>query len=121
MRIMSGTQADDRSSSGSESLSCEVEPEREAVRVRPVGALDMATVPLLRAQIDELHEAGFSRLILDLSKLDFIDSTGLRLLLSVDAAARQDGFSLALVPGTAAVQRLFEITGTATVLPFIDS
>ena len=103
----------------SEWLSCEVEPERDAVRVRPVGSLDMATAPLLRAQADELREAGFQRLVLDLSKLDFMDSTGLRLLLSLDADARHDGFSLAVVPGPAAVQRVFEITGTATMLPFI--
>jgi hypothetical protein len=37
-----------------EAFSCEVEPERDAVRVRAIGALDIAGVPVLRAQIDEL-------------------------------------------------------------------
>jgi anti-anti-sigma factor len=59
-------------------------------------------------------------LIVDLSELDFMDSVGLRLLLAVDADARRDGFSIALVRGPAAVQRVFEITGTADVLPFTD-
>ena len=119
MRVTSSAQFEDTPES--ELFSCEVEPEREAVRLRPVGSLDMATVPVLRAQIEELREDGFRRLIMDLSKLDFMDSTGLRLLLSVDADAGRDGFSLAFVQGPAAVQRVFEITGTSTVLPFIDA
>jgi anti-anti-sigma factor len=117
VRIINRTEVDNPSDS--EPLRCELEPERSAVRVRPVGSLDMATVPVLRAQIDELREAGFRRLTLDLSKLDFMDSTGLRLMLSLDAEARRDGFSMALLPGSAAVQRVFEITGTAGVLPFV--
>jgi anti-sigma B factor antagonist len=102
------------------SFSCEVEPERDAVRVHPVGSLDMATVPVLRTQVDELRKAGFRRVILDLRRLEFMDSTGLRLMLSLDAEARQDGFSIGLVPAPAAVQRVFEITATTEVLPFIS-
>ena len=81
----------------------------------------MATAPILAAQLMELRESGFRRLVIDLGRLDFIDSTGLRLLLAQDAAARQDGFSIAMVPGKPAVQRVFELTKTLDVLPFIDS
>ena len=102
-----------------ELLRCEVEPERDAVRIRPVGSLDMATVAVLRAEIDELREAGFRHLILDLRRLDFMDSTGLRLMLAVHAEAGRDGCSIALVPGPRAVQQVFELTGTHTVLPFV--
>ena len=70
---------------------CEVRPERGAVRVLPHGELDAGTRPLLEAQIGELHDAGFRRLILDLSQLDFMDSTGLRLILGWDAEARKMG------------------------------
>ena len=59
------------------------------------------------------------RLILDLSQLEFMDSTGLRLILRWDAEARKDGFSIGLVPGPPVVQRVFELTGTAAALPFI--
>jgi hypothetical protein len=48
-----------------ESLIYEVEPEREAIRVRPVGSLDMAPTPNLRAQVEELRDAGFRSLIVD--------------------------------------------------------
>jgi anti-anti-sigma factor len=108
-----------RKTSGSTALTCEVEPEREAVRVRPVGELDMATVQHLEAQVRELRRAGFRRVILDLRKLEFMDAAGLSLILALDAEARQDGFSLAFVPGPAAVNRVFEVTRTAGRLNFI--
>ena len=101
-------------------FACDVEPERDSVRVRLAGALDMATAPILAAQLRELRESGFRRLVIDLGRLDFIDSTGLRLLLAQDADARQDGFSIAVVPGKPAVQRVFELTKTLDVLPFVD-
>ena len=104
-----------------EAFHCEVQPERDAVRVRPTGALDMATAPVLDAELEELRAAGFRRVIVDLGRLHFMDSTGLRLLLQWEAHARQDGFSIALAPGPPAVQRVFEVTGTLQHLPFPDA
>ena len=89
------------------------------MRLRLGGALDLATVPKLEAELARLTREA-RRLILDLSTLQFMDSTGLRCMLKLDAESRRDGFSLALVPGPPAVQRVFEITGTAAVLPFTD-
>lgn len=80
----------------------------------------MASAPVLQARLEELRQSGFRRLVVDLRRLDFIDSTGLRLLLACDAEARQDGFSFALTPGPARVQRVFELTRTLDVLPFVD-
>ena len=104
-----------------EAFSCEVQPERGAVRVFALGSLDVATGPALEQQLEELRDAGFRRLIVDLSKLGFMDSTGLRVLLKWDAEARQGGFSIELVPGPPAVQRVFDMTGTAGLLPFVHS
>jgi anti-anti-sigma factor len=89
--------------------------------VRALGELDLATVPILEAEVAQLREAGFRRLVLDLSGLGFIDSTGLRCIVALDADARRDGFSIALVAGPPAVQRVFELTGTTAQLPFIDA
>lgn len=102
-----------------EALSWDVVPEREAVRVCPAGALDMATAPGLQSQLQELRTAGFQRLILDLRQLDFMDSTGLRLILELDAEARQAGFSIVVVPGPPTVQRVFDVTGTTALIPFV--
>lgn len=102
-------------------LSNEIVPERDCVRIRPAGELDVSTVPDLRDELAELRRAGFKRLILDLSKLEYIDSTGLRLVFHLDAEARRDGFELQLVPGGAAIQRVFELTDTAARLPFTNA
>ena len=102
-------------------LRCEVVPERDAVRVRAIGSLDLATVPVLEQQLKELHEAGFRRLIVDLGGLCFMDSTGVRLALKWHAAAQQDGFQIGFVPGPPAAQRVFEIAGISDRLPFMHS
>jgi anti-sigma B factor antagonist len=106
--------------SGSEPFTCEVVPERDGVRVRPVGALDMATAPALDAEIAQLRDAGFRRILVDLRRLEFMDSSGLRALLTLHARAGSDGFELGVVRGNPAVHRVFEVTGTKDVLPFTD-
>ena len=77
-----------------------------------MGELDLATVPLLEAELAGLRDAGFRLLIVDLSSLGFMDSSGLRCILKYDAEARHDGYSIALVRGPDAVQRVFQITDT---------
>jgi anti-sigma B factor antagonist len=82
------------------------------------GDLDLGTVELLATRVDEARRAGVHHIVLDLGGLNFLDSTGLRCLLLLDAESRQDGFSLALRPGRPAVQRVFDVTATAARLPF---
>ena len=93
--------------------------EQGTARIQTLGELDLATVPILEAELAGLRDAGFRHLILDLGGLDFIDSTGLRCILGHDAEARQDGYSIALIPGPPAVQRVFQVTETEARLPFI--
>lgn len=97
---------------------CEIAREEEGVRVRVFGSLDMATSPELDAKLTELYAARHRLIILDLGDLDFIDSSGLRLLLGWDAVARSDGMALHLVPGPPAVQLVFDVTGTADAFTF---
>jgi anti-sigma B factor antagonist len=101
------------------SLRCEVVPQRDVVRVHPIGSLDLATAPLLDQQLQEVREAGFRRLIVDLGGLWFMDSTGLRLVLEWHAAAQQDGFEIGFAPGPPDVQRVFELTGASKYVPFV--
>jgi len=103
-----------------ERFRCEVEPRRDVVYVRPVGELDLATVPSVDARLDELHAAGFDKVVLDLSAVGFLDSTAIRLILTWDARSRADGFDFALIQGPPGVQRLFDLTGTASHLTFVD-
>ena len=94
-----------------EPFRCEVDPDRETVIVRPVGELDLATAPIVDTQLSELVAAGFDSLVLDLRKLRFVDSTGLRLLLAWDRKSRAAGIELRVVPGPPAVQRIFDVAG----------
>ena len=101
-----------------EPFRCEVDPHRASVFVRPVGELDIATTPVVDAQLSELVAAGFTSVVLDLRELRFLDSTGLRLLLSWDARARTEGVELSVIPGPAPVQRVIDVAGVAHLLPF---
>jgi anti-anti-sigma factor len=104
-----------------EPFRCEVTPERAAVRIMPVGDLDLATAPILEAQVTELREAGFGRIVVDLRGLRFIDSSGLHLLVRCDQEVRRHGAALELIRGSAPVQRVFEITGLSARLPFMEA
>jgi anti-anti-sigma factor len=98
---------------------CEIQPERARVRVRFLGELDIAGVRPARAAVAELIAAGFESVLIDLSGLEFIDSSGLHLLHELAGEAQRDGIAFALVPGPAAVQRIFTLTGMETRLPFL--
>jgi anti-sigma B factor antagonist len=88
------------------------------VRIRPVGELDLSTSPELEASLASAHRPG-RLLIVDLSGLEFMDSTGLTLLTRWSLAAERDGFALALAPGNDRIQRLFEITNLNTQFKFV--
>ena len=98
----------------------DVEPARDSVRVAPVGELDIATVEKLRAEVDRLRESGFAKLVLDLRGVRFLDSTGLRLVLELDAAAKEASQELMLIRGSEVVQRIFVVTQVADRLRFIE-
>lgn len=98
-----------------------VRPDRDVVHVEPAGELDMATAPQVRREVEALVATGFTRVVIDLRALEFIDGSGLRLLLALDAAARSDGWRLSLTEGPEPVQRLFTLTGTLDALTFTST
>ena len=102
-------------------FSVDVEPHRDVVRVCPRGELDIATIEILRERFQELTAAGFTRLLLDLRELTFLDSTGLRLVLELERESHAEGWELAVIEGTAEVRRVFEVTGLRAVVPFLDT
>ena len=96
----------------------DVQPERDVVRVTPVGELDLTTVTAVDEQVAELRAAGFAHVVLDLRGITFMDTTGLQLILALDNAARADGLHLSLVQGPPAVERVFDLCGVLERLPF---
>jgi anti-sigma B factor antagonist len=80
----------------------------------------LATVERLDRQLRDLRAAGVRRVVVDLRGLSFMDSTGLSVMLRWTRAAEQNGFDFGLVRGEGAVSRLFELTGMARRLPFVE-
>ena len=104
-----------------EPFRCEVEPERATVRVRPVGELDLATVPLVDTELAELWSVGFTNLVLDLRAVRFLDSTGLRMLLAWQARSSADGVDFAVIPGPPVVERVLQVAGVAEHLTYCSA
>jgi anti-anti-sigma factor len=75
------------------------------------GELDIATTPGAEEELRRVELNGARVIVLDLRGLTFMDSTGLRLLVSADARARDAGHRLVVVRGPEAVHRVLEITG----------
>jgi anti-sigma B factor antagonist len=75
------------------------------------GELDMLSAPLLEAAVERLCSEGAHEVVIDLHRLDFVDSAGLRALIDVRRQCEEHGtdFSLARVQPPA--RRLFEVTG----------
>lgn len=103
-----------------DSFSCEIGRTGDTAWVRPVGELDLDTAPRLEETLAAVREEGGPRLVLDLRDLTFMDSTGLRLVIRWDTAARRDGFDFAIVPGPDVVQRVIRLTGMDDVLSVTD-
>ena len=90
---------------------CEVARDSSAAWVRPFGELDLDSVHQVESALEVLQQEGCASIVLDLRGLTFMDSTGLRLVIRWDTAARDGGFRFAVVPGDEVVQRVFRLTG----------
>lgn len=101
-------------------LSIEVEQEDAAVRVILRGELDLSNANMLSEALEEHRPAG-GRISIDLSELTFMDSSGLRILLMADAAARAEGHTLRIAAPSRAVRRVFEVAGVLGELDVEDS
>jgi anti-sigma B factor antagonist len=86
-----------------------------------VGELDVACVEPLRIELARLRANELVELLIDLSELEFIDSTGLALLLRLQGDCARSGTRLRAVAGPPAVQRLFAVTGTLASFDFVRS
>jgi anti-sigma B factor antagonist len=84
------------------------------------GELDLGSAPELDRELREIAQTNPERLILDLSGLSFMDSTGLASIVEAQRVAQADGHELVLRHPTRQVQRLFELTGLTDRFKFDD-
>ncbi|WPO73356.1 MULTISPECIES: STAS domain-containing protein [unclassified Streptomyces] len=83
--------------------------------VTPAGELDHHTADLLREPLESCLADGYSRLVVDCSRLEFCDSTGLNVLLGARLKAEAAGGGVHLAGMLPVVARVFEITGAEAV------
>lgn len=99
-------------------LEVRVRPTPEAVIVEVVGELDIASAGELERAVLEAEADAPGRLVVDLSGLEFMDSTGLHVLLAAARRARDGGPQLILRRGPQPVQQVFELTETTPLFQF---
>lgn len=88
-------------------------PRSGAVVLTVRGEIDTLTAPAFTAATDELLGAAGDVLVMDLSDVRFLASTGLAVLISAAHRAEERSTRLRLVVTSRAVRRPLEITGTA--------
>jgi anti-anti-sigma factor len=101
-------------------LSVRSEREGDVHTISLVGELDLATAAAAQRELDRVEATDARRIILDLSGLRFMDSTGVRLVIAANARSRADTDRLRLLRGPQSVQRVFELCGVVELLPFAD-
>jgi anti-sigma B factor antagonist len=101
-------------------LDVETEDRDGLVRVALKGELDLSTVGKVQDELTRVEAGSPSVLVLDLSRLTFLDSTGLRCLVTADQRAREQNRRLVIVRGPEAVQRVFTITRLEDHLEMVD-
>ena len=79
------------------------------------GELDISTAPVLDATLADVERNGTATLLLDMARVRFIDSTGLRSLLSARSRAEASGQKLRLANLTVDVERVFDVTGVRRI------
>jgi anti-sigma B factor antagonist len=90
------------------------------VHVALVGELDLSTVAKVQEELRRIEANSPATVVVDLSKLTFLDSTGLRCIVTADERAREDGRRVVIVRGPDAVQRVFAITRLDDRLEMVD-
>lgn len=84
------------------------------------GELDIASAEDLEKQLAAAEVDAPATLVLDLRRVEFIDSTGIRTLVAADERARSQGRRLAMVRGPNAVARILAVTQLDQHLEIVD-
>ena len=90
-------------------------------RIRMLGELDLSVIGLVDREMERAEASDASRIVLDLEELEFMDASGIRLLLHLNERSQSHGGRLRICGSCAPqVQRVLELTGVGELLPFED-
>jgi len=98
-----------------ENFSTEVNPSDEATIIKVRGEIDMATAGRLRDAI-EPHMGPKQTIVLDLSEVEFMDSSALKVLVQARGRLTEDGGSLVLRNPSRSAHRLLTVAGATELL-----
>lgn len=101
-------------------LQIEVHDHDGLAHVVLTGELDLSTIDRLEQELARVEGAGPATVALDLSRVTFLDSSGLRVIVSADQRARRENRRFVVVRGPDTVQRVFSITRLDEQLDIVD-
>jgi anti-anti-sigma factor len=86
-----------------------------------VGRIDTVSAPDFQRKMEDLIQQGERRIVVDLERLEYISSAGLRCVLVAAQKARQQGGMLCCCSPQGMVCKVLEISGFKTIIPIVDS
>jgi len=92
-----------------------------AVTLALSGELDLMASPILDEALERAYESNPDLIVVDLRRLEFMDSTGLHRLVAAQQRVVGSGKRFGVVRGGEQVQRLFDLTGIAELLTIVDA
>jgi len=99
----------------------EVRTEGAAAIIAVSGELDLASSPAFQEQLERISGPETELLVIDLRELDFMDSTGLSIIVGAHQRLTEQGCSVSIVRGAQQVERLLDLTGVAERLRVVDT
>jgi anti-sigma B factor antagonist len=94
--------------------------EGDTHRLVLLGEFDIAGAEAYREEIERIEAAGAAKILIDMSSLEFMDSTGLRMLIETDMRSRQDSGRVRYTRPHGEVARLLQLTRVDEKLDFVD-
>lgn len=95
------------------------EPQQHVVQLRLRGELDLMTAPVLQTALDTATANGYNRMVIDLSELRFIDSTGMHLLVQAHRRMTAKDAETQVVSPSPHVAKVFEVMGLDRVFGMV--
>jgi anti-sigma B factor antagonist len=100
--------------------SLRIERHLDTATIWLTGEFDLACEERFQEELGVALDSLVGTLVMDLRGLKFIDSTGLRVLLQIDAASKGHGFDFVVLCGNGQVRRVFRESGLDGMLPVVD-
>ncbi len=107
--------------SKAEELDIQTEEITDGVILRPTGEIDLSCASMLRKRLGEVQETKPLRLIIDLSAVPYMDSSGVATLVEAMQIARRNGSKLVLSGLQVKVRSIFEIARLDMIFTIVDS